>query len=80
MYLDGILGGMTIGTTLGSLPDAHPGRLHPGSRFNIRWDLILNAGGNPDAIFIFQIDGFQQQLLAQWLRLLMAPLSAMSIK
>ncbi|MCB0612775.1 MAG: DUF3494 domain-containing protein, partial [Phaeodactylibacter sp.] len=57
MYLDGILGGTTIGTTLGSGQMLTPDVYILGAASTLDGDLILNAEGNPDAIFIFQIDG-----------------------
>ena len=57
MYLDGILGGMTIGTTLGSGQMLTPDVYILGAASTLDGDLILNAEGDPDAIFIFQIDG-----------------------
>ncbi|PSR14096.1 MAG: hypothetical protein DA408_04395, partial [Bacteroidetes bacterium] len=56
-YLDGILGGTTIGITLGSGQILTPDVYTLGSASTLNGSLILNAEGDPEAIFIFQIDG-----------------------
>ena len=56
-FLDGILGGMVIGTTLGGGQTLTPGVYTLGAASVINGDLFLNGLGDPNAIFIFQIDG-----------------------
>ncbi len=57
MYLDGILGGMTIGVGLGTGQTLTPDVYILGSAATLDGVLNLDAEGDPDAIFIFQIDG-----------------------
>ena len=56
-YLDGISGGTTIGTTLGSGQTLTPDVYILGAASTLDGELILDAGSDPEAIFIFQIDG-----------------------
>ena len=56
-YLDGILGGTTIGTTLGNGQTLTPDVYILGAASTLNGDLTLDAENDPDAIFIFQIDG-----------------------
>jgi len=56
-YLFGILGGTTIGINLGNGQALTPNVYTLGAASTLNGSLILDAEGNPDAIFIFQIDG-----------------------
>ncbi|MEO7281983.1 ice-binding family protein [Gelidibacter sp.] len=55
--LDGILGGTVIGTTLGSGQTLTPDIYILGAASTLNGELFLDAGNDPNAIFIFQIDG-----------------------
>ena len=57
MYLDGITGGTVTGTTLGSGQTLTKDVYILGAASTLNGELILDAEGDPDAIFIFQIDG-----------------------
>jgi hypothetical protein len=56
-YLDGLTCGLVIGTTLGSGQILTPNIYCLGGASTINGDLVLDGQGDPDAIFIFQIDG-----------------------
>lgn len=57
MYLSGLTCGQVIGTTLGNNQILAPDIYCLGAASVLNGDLILDAGGDPDAIFIFQING-----------------------
>ncbi|MBK6902812.1 MAG: DUF3494 domain-containing protein [Saprospirales bacterium] len=57
MYLDNIAGGSVIGTTLGGGQLLTPDVYILGAASTLDGALTLDGQGNPDAIFIFQIDG-----------------------
>jgi len=57
MYLDGLTCGAAIGTTLGSGQILTPNIYCLGAASTLNGDLILNGQGDPNALFIFQIDG-----------------------
>ena len=56
-YLDGLTCGLVLGTTLGSGQTLTPNIYCLGGASTINGNLILDGQGDPDAIFIFQIDG-----------------------
>jgi hypothetical protein len=56
-YLAGINGGTTIGTTLGNGQTLTPNVYTMGAAATLNGNLTLDAEDNPNAIFIFQIDG-----------------------
>ena len=55
-YVDGLLGGININAILDEQV-LTPGLYTIGSAASLSTNLTLNGGGDPDAIFIFQIDG-----------------------
>jgi len=57
MYLDALTCGSVIGTTLGSGQILQPDIYCLGGASTINGNLILDAAGDQNAIFIFQIDG-----------------------
>ena len=56
-YLAGLTCGLVIGTTLGNNQLLTPNIYCLGGASTINGNLILDAQGDPNAIFIFQIDG-----------------------
>jgi len=56
-YLSGITGGTVIGTTLGGGQILTPNIYDLGAAATLNGDLILDGGGDPNALFIFQVDG-----------------------
>jgi hypothetical protein len=56
-YLDGLTCGMVLGTTLGSGQTLTPNIYCLGAASTINGNLVLDAQGDPNANFIFQIDG-----------------------
>ncbi|MBK8245698.1 MAG: DUF3494 domain-containing protein [Saprospiraceae bacterium] len=57
MYLEGLTCGLVIGTTLGSGQILTPDIYCLGAASTLNGDLILDAECDPNAIFIFKIDG-----------------------
>jgi hypothetical protein len=56
-YLDGLTCGLVIGTTMGNGQILTPNIYCIGAAATINGNLVLDAMGDPNAIFIFQIDG-----------------------
>lgn len=56
-YLSGLTCGVVIGTTLGNGQVLTPDIYCMGAASVLNGDLVLDAQGNPDALFIFKIDG-----------------------
>jgi len=56
-YLSEITGSIVIGTTLGDNQVLTPNTYSTGAASTLNGDITLDGGGDPNAVFIFQIDG-----------------------
>ncbi|MCY7292056.1 MAG: DUF3494 domain-containing protein, partial [Ferruginibacter sp.] len=56
-YLDNLTCGLVIGTTLGNGQSLTPNIYCLGAASTLNGDLVLDGGGDPSSIFVFEIDG-----------------------